>query len=187
MTALSDEEVAIIEAIADAEANGEPGLDPSRQSRRPALVRRPLHATAVGPPRCRPHRSQREGKPAVSVQVRIVELTYTGRSALQAARPTRVTIGRVLTPDEQRDIDVFVGLFKAAIGEAQQHRPGPLDGATTEAVAELRADLETLMAQLRSPRPKRSVVASAVLVGVGIVTPSVIGSAAAELATQLSS
>lgn len=185
MTALSDEEVAIIEAIADAEDNGEPGLDrvaravvPHWSDDRYMRLLSGLHDAGL-------IEVNAKGSPRI-VQVRIVGTTYTGRSALQAARPTRVTIGRVLTPDEQRDIDVFVGLFKAAIGEAEQHRPGPLDGATTEAVVELRADLETLMAQLRSPRPKRSVV-RAVLVGVGIVTPSVIGSAAAELATQLSS
>ena len=126
-----------------------------------------------------------KGSPRI-VQMRIVGMTASGRSALQAARPKRFTIGRILTTDEQRDIEVFARLLRAALSEVDQHRPGPFDGATAGAVEELRADLETLSAQLRSPAPKRSVI-RAVLVGIGSVTPSVVGSAAAELATQLSS
>jgi len=184
MTGLSEEELSIIEAIADAEDNGDSGLD--RVARAVVAewsddryMRLLAHLHDAGLVRVTPKGSPR------TVQVRIDGTTHTGRSALQAARPTRGTVGRLLTPDERRDIEVFARLLRAALGEVEQHRPGPLDGAWPGAVEELRADLETLTAQLRSPRPKRSVV-RAVLVGVGSVTPSVVGSAAAELATQLS-
>jgi hypothetical protein len=182
---LSEEELAIIAAIADAEDNGDPGLDGVARAMVPQwsddrFMRQLLHLHDAGLVEV-----NAKGSPRI-VQIRIVGTTYTGRSAVRGARPAPDTIDRVLNPEEQRDIDVFVRLLRAAIGETEQHRPGPLDGATTGAVDELRADLETLTAQLGSPRPKRSVV-RAILVGIGTVTPSVVGSAATQLAAQLSS
>ena len=179
---LSEEELSIIEAIAAAEDNGDPGLDRVSRGVVPQwsddrYMRLLLHLHDAGLVKVNP-----KGSPRV-VQVRVLGTTDAGRSALQAARP--VTIGRVLTSDERRDIEVFVRLLRAALGEAERRRPGPLDGATTGLVEELRADLETLTAQLASPRPKRSVV-RAVLVAIGSVTQSVVGSAASELAVQLS-
>lgn len=184
MTELSEEELSIIEAIAAAEDNGDPGLDRVSRAVVPQwsddrYMRLLLHLHDAGLVKVNP-----KGSPRV-VQVRVVGTTDAGRSALQAARLTGVTTGRVLTPDEGRDVEVFVRLLRAALGEAEQRRPGPLDGARTGAVEELRADLETLTAQLKSPRPKRSIV-HAVLVAIGSVTPSVVGSAATELASQLS-
>ena len=184
MTELSEEELSIIEAIAAAEDTGDPALDRVSRAVVPQwsddrYMRLLLHLHDAGLVKVNP-----KGSPRV-VQVRVVGMTDAGRSALQAARPTRVTIGSVLTSDERRDIEVFVRLLRAALGEAEQRRPGPLDAAPSGAVEELRADSETLTAQLRSPRPKRSVV-HAVLVAIGSVTPSVVGSAATELASQLS-
>jgi hypothetical protein len=121
------DELAIIEAIADAEDDGEPGLDrvaravvPHWSDDRYMRLLSGLHDASL-------IKVNAKGSPRV-VQIRIVGTTYAGRSALQTARPTRVTIGRVLTPEERRDIDVFVRLLKAAIGEAKQHRPGPPTG-----------------------------------------------------------
>ena len=184
MTVLSGEELAIIEAIADAEDRGDPGLDrvaravvPHWSDDRYMRLLAHLHEASL-------LKVNAKGSPRI-VEVRIVGTTHNGRSALHAARPARDTIGRALSADERRAIEVYMRLFKAALGEAEQHRPGPLDGATAGAVEELRADFDTLAAQLRSPRPKRSVI-RAVLVAVGSVTSSVVGAAAAELATQLS-
>ncbi len=90
----------------------------------------------------------------------------------------------MLSLDERKDIDVFVRLLAAALGEAEQNRPGPLETATAGAIAELRADLDTLTAQLASPRPKRSIVRS-VLIAIGTVTSSVVGVASTRLASEL--
>jgi hypothetical protein len=183
MSGLSEEELAVIEAIADAEDNGDTGLDRAARAVLPRWTDDRYMQLLVHLQESGFVDVKTKGHPRI-VQVKIVGTTYNGRSALNAARPTRVNVARVLSLDERKDIDVFVRLLAAALGEAEQNRPGPLETATAGAIAELRADLDTLTAQLASPRPKRSIVRS-VLIAIGTVTSSVVGVASTRLASEL--
>ena len=125
MSGLSEEELAVIEAIAEGEDNGDTGLDRAARAVLPRWTDDRYMQLLVHLQESGFVDVKTKGHPRI-VQVKIVGTTYNGRSALNAARPARVNVARVLSLDERKDIDVFVRLLAAALGEAEQNRPGPL-------------------------------------------------------------